>query len=344
MNYEVTIGIPVYNIEKFIRRCMDAVLAQTFESIEFLILDDCGTDSSIDIVREYQRVHPRGKDIRVVSQPYNKGIGEARNRIVDEARGRYIYFMDGDDVIASNTIELLYENACRYKAQLVYGSYERVEEFSGKPKRVTCRYPVMQFLDEDAFATYVYRQYEGIQAMVWNILIDINVYRDNNLRHLPISYWEDFVFTMDLPTYVKRAVLLPDITYSYICRYGSLSNFQKREYIEKREIESTIGAMRFLKRNSSRLKRKSYFSMRMCKVMATCFYIVCNILHNKDIVTPPFNKREIREVMLSPLSLNEILHFRQGLAPNLLFFLFGLLPPTASVWLMKLVAKRKGLI
>jgi glycosyltransferase involved in cell wall biosynthesis len=69
MEYEVTIGIPVYNVEKYIRLTMDSALAQTFDSIEFLVLDDCGTDSSLDIVREYQRTHPRGKDIRVL---YNK--------------------------------------------------------------------------------------------------------------------------------------------------------------------------------------------------------------------------------------------------------------------------------
>ena len=61
MGYEVTIGIPVYNVEKYIRLTMDSALAQTFESIEFLVLDDCGSDSSMDIVREYQQTHPRGK-------------------------------------------------------------------------------------------------------------------------------------------------------------------------------------------------------------------------------------------------------------------------------------------
>lgn len=323
---------------------MDSVLAQSYQSIEFLILDDCGTDSSMAVIREYQRTHPRGKDIRIVSQPYNMGIGKARNRIVDEARGRYLYFMDGDDVIASHTIELLYKNACRYKAELVYGSYERIEEFEGKRKQIPCQYPAMQFLEKDEFATYVYRQYDGIQAMIWNILIDINVYRKNNLRHLPVSYWEDFVFTMDLPTYVTRVVLLPDITYTYICRYGSLSNFQKRSYIEKREIESTIGAMRFLKNNTSRIRLRPYFPLRMCKVMTTCFYIVCNILHNKEIITPPFNHREIREAMRSPLALNEVLSFRQALASNLILYIFGILPPALSVWLMTMLGKRKGLI
>ena len=72
MSYEVTIGIPVYNVEKYIRLTMDSALSQTFGSIEFLILDDCGTDKSMDVVREYQQTHPRGKDIHIISQPLCK--------------------------------------------------------------------------------------------------------------------------------------------------------------------------------------------------------------------------------------------------------------------------------
>lgn len=344
MNYEVTIGIPVYNVEKYIRLTMDSALAQTFGSIEFLVIDDCGTDSSISIVREYQQTHSRGRDIRIVRQPHNKGIGEARNRIVSEARGRYLYFMDGDDAIVPNTIELLYQAASQYNAQLVYASYERVESFDGTEQRKTFLYPDRQFFGPDEFAAYVYRQYDGIQAMVWNILIDINVYRDNNLHHLPISYWEDFVFIMDLPTYVTRVVLLPNVTYFYYCRFGSLSNFQKRQRIEKREIEDIIGAMRTLKQNSQRIQNKPYFPRRMLKVMMTCYYVVCDILHNEEVIAPPFSRREIRDVMRWPLSLNEVLRFRHAIAPNLLLYLFSILPPAVSVWLMRLVGKCKGLV
>ena len=99
MKYEVTIGMAVYNVGKYIRMSLDSALAQTFESIEFLILDDCGTDESMDIVREYQLKHSRGKNIRILSQPHNMGIGMARNRIIDEAQGCFLYFMDSDDSI-----------------------------------------------------------------------------------------------------------------------------------------------------------------------------------------------------------------------------------------------------
>ena len=319
-------------------------MAQPFQDIEFLVCDDCGTDNSMDIVREYQQAHPRGKDIHILRQPRNMGIGAGRNRIIEEARGRYLYFMDSDDEIAPETIELLYENAQKHQAQLVYGSYERIEEFGEEVKRVARCYPPMVFTDDDAFAAYVYQHYNRIEAMIWNILIDIDVYRKNGIRHKLVNYWEDFTFTMDLPTYVSRVVLLPDVTYYYHCRKDSLSNFQKRDYIAKEEILATIHAMDEIKDSSDRLRGKSYFPLRMLKVMMTDFYIVCTILRNKDVTEPAFSKQEIREVMRSPLSLREILQFPQAKWINLMLYCLWKLPPALSVMLMKLFAKARNLI
>ena len=150
-NYDVTIGIPVYNVEKYIRLTMDSALAQTFPNIEFLVLDDCGQDGSMNIVREYQKTHPRGKDIRIVRQPQNGGLGRARNRIIEEAHGTYLYHLDADDAIAPNTIELLYEKALQYDADMVYGSYQRIEQFGGETKRTNYCYESMFFLNEYEF-------------------------------------------------------------------------------------------------------------------------------------------------------------------------------------------------
>ena len=340
MNYEVTIGVPIYNVEKHIRLMLDSVMAQTFESIEFIMLDDCGTDSSIDIVREYQQNHPRGKDIRIVRQPQNMGVGHGRNRIIDEAQGRYLYFMDADDAIAPDTIELLYANAQKYNAQIVYGSHERIEEFGGEDKHKLFQYPAMQFLEEDAFPTYVYRKYEGIQAMTWNILIDINVCRANNLRFQPVNYWEDFSFTFDLPTYITRAVLLPDITYYYYCRYGSQSNYRKRSHIDKEELVKTICAINQNKDKSDRIRHKPYFSQRTYKLLKTDFYIVCTIFRDEKILNSAFTNREIRDIMKSPLTLREILSFRQLRMRHLSFYLLSVFPPALSVALMRLAAKK----
>ena len=342
--YKVTIGIPVYNVEKYIRLTMDSALAQTFESIEFLVLDDCGSDSSIDIIREYQNMHPRGKDIRIVRQPHNGGIGEARNKVVKEAQGRYLYFLDADDTIAPATIELLYGQAQKYDADIVYGSYQRIEEFNGETKKRDYSYPHIHFLKENEFAERVYQDYNFLQASTWNFLIDINVIRNNHLRFMDINYWEDFVFTMDLPIYITRAVLLPEITYYYYCRFGSLSNYQQRDYISKGEIQATIKAMEEIKAQSDLLRDKPYFAKRMNKVMLTCFYVTCAILKNQASINPHFSKREIRDVMSYPLSLCQVLNLRLWVLRNLMFYLLGQLSPVFFVPLVRYVGKRRGLI
>lgn len=342
--YEVTIGIPVYNVGKYIRMSLESALAQTFESIEFLILDDCGTDDSMDIVRDYVQNHPRGKDMRIVRQPQNLGVGNGRNRIIDEAQGRYLYFMDSDDRISSNAIELLYNNARKYNAQIVYGSHERIEEYNGRVDRYVCKYPNAQFLKENEWPTYVYRKYDGIQAMTWNFLIDIEVYRQNHLRYKSVHFWEDFTFTMDLPTYVTRAVLLSDITYYYYCREGSLSNFQKRTHIDKMEIMQTANAVAEIKANSDRIRRKSYFPRRMYKLMVTNFYIVSTVFRHQEIISPSFTNQELHDMMRSPLRLKDILSFSQARLSNLILYAFWLLPASFSVPCMRMVAKLKNLI
>lgn len=343
-NYEVTIGIPVYNAEKNIQQCLDSALAQTFESIEFLVLDDCGTDNSMEVVREYQQSHPRGKDIRIVHQPQNLGIGEGRNRIVNEAQGRYLFFLDADDKISSNAIQLLYDAAQSYNAQIVYGSHKRIEFLNEKEKETLNRYPVMQFSKKDEFASWVYRCYDGIQATIWNILMDLEFLRNCNLRFEPISYWEDFTFMMLFPTYVTRVVLLPDITYTYYCRNHSLSNFQHRSQINKSEIEMICNAVNNVKIQLSCYTDKCYYPRLFNKIMMTNFYAACAILRNKKIINPFFSDREIHKLLQFPFSFMQYMKSFGGLYSNIFLIILSKIPPVLSVNIIKLLGKYKGLI
>ena len=342
--YEVTIGIPVYNVEKYIRLAMDSALAQTFESIEYLICDDCGTDSSMDIIREYQKTHPRGKDIRIVCQPRNMGIGEVRNRIVKEAQGRYLFFLDGDDIITVNAIQLLYEAAQNNNAQVVYGSHRRIEFLDGKEKETLYQYSAMQFSKKDEFASWVYRCYDGIQATTWNILIDLAFLRSCNLHFEPISYWEDFAFMMLFPVYVSRAVLLPDITYTYYCRNHSLSNFQSRSQIKKSEIEMTCHAINKVKMQLYGFSDKFYFPRLFNKIVMTDFYLACAIFKNTDIINPSFSHREIHSLLQFPFSFMQCVKSVGRFYSNLLFIILSKFPSVLSVIIIKLLGKYKGLI
>ena len=344
MDYEVTIGIPVYNVEKYVRRMMDSALSQTFESIEFLVLDDCGTDGSMDIICDYQKTHPRGKDIRIVRQPQNGGLGRARNRIIEECRTTYLYHLDADDAIAPNTIQILYENAKKYDADIVYGSFERIEEFDDSVVHRESSYAFRTFSKEHEFADCTYSDYGFLEASTCNFLIKTEIYLKNHIRHKPVNYWEDFSTTIDLPTYVTRVVMLPDITYYYYCRYGTTSNYAKRSHIDKSEIQKTIDAMALVKQDSDRVKPFPYFHKRMYKVMMTHFYMACSILKYEKIITPGFSYKEIRDVLRSPLSLSETLHLKGWIMKNFALYLLGVMPPFLSVALIRLIGKRKHLI
>jgi glycosyltransferase involved in cell wall biosynthesis len=344
MSYEVTIGIPVYNVEKYILQTLESALAQSFQSIEFLICDDCGTDSSMNIVREYQKNHPRGNNIRIVCQPRNMGVSAARNRLIDEAKGRFLYFMDSDDIIEPYTIALLVDNQNKYNADIVFGSYDKIETYLENRREKSMQYPLNVFWEEDQLATFAFRKYGGIQASACNYLVSLKLLHSIGLRFIDINYWEDMAFTYELVTYCKRAVMLPDITYHYICRYDSLSNYQQRMTITKDEILRNLKAVTFLKERTKRLKTKIYYPLRCNVVMMTDFYVLCNVLKNYQKITPSFTKKEMKDVMTHPATLSEILRFKKARLQNLLLYILGHLPSGLMVVLVEFIGHRKGLI
>lgn len=341
MKYDVTIGIPAYNVEPYIARSLESALAQTYPSIEFLLVDDFSSDLLVDIVRRFQMNHPRGADIRLLSNPQNLGVSASRNRIIDEARGEYLYFMDADDVIDENTISLLMHQLQQYQAEVAFGSYEKTET-SGL--NIVYQYPDIQLLENDSLARFAYRKFGGVQASACNYLVKLSVIRDNHLRFTDVNYWEDLVFTFDLVTYIHRAVMSSQITYHYLCRENSLSNYQTRQAIDKDEILNNVKAIDVLKSNTLHFSDKSYYPERCYVVMMTYFYMICNILKRGNDVQPPFTYKEIKSLMSHPATFKEICSFQHVRFKNLFLFLIGKLPSFLCVETIRCLGKMKKLI
>jgi glycosyltransferase involved in cell wall biosynthesis len=272
------------------------------------------------------------------------GIGNARNKLIDEAQGKFLFFLDADDTISYSAIQLLYDAAHSYNAQVVYGSHKRIDLLNEKEKETQYRYSAMKFSKKDDFPSWVYRCYDGIQATIWNILMDLEFLRNCNLRFEPISYWEDFTFMMLFPTYVTRVVLLPDITYTYYCRNHSLSNFQHRSQINKSEIEMVCNAVNNVKIQLSCYTDKCYYPRLFNKIMMTNFYAACAILRNKKIINPFFSDREIHKLLQFPFSFMQYMKSFGGLYSNIFLIILSKIPPVLSVNIIKLLGKYKGLI
>ena len=341
MKYDVTIGIPVFNSGAFIRQALESALVQSYPSIEYLIIDDGGNDASMRVCHELLIKCSRRGDVRIVSHRTNIGVSASRNEIIALAYGDYLYFMDSDDTISRNTISLMMENVRKYDAEIVFGSYEKIET-SGERK--VYQYPSLQLLENDTLANFAYRKYAGIQASSCNYLIKTSVLRDNHLRFIDTNYWEDLVFTFDLVTYISRAVLLPDITYSYLCRENSLSHYQQRKNISKEEIMKNVRSIEYLKETSSRLYDKVYFPNRCFNIVMTDFYIACNILKRRKDIIPSISNREIKTIMRHPATWKQICAFRQSRYKNTLLYILGKLPSSLCVAAIWIVGKMKKLI
>ena len=343
MKNDVTIGIPLFRAKKYVETCLNSALAQLYPYIDFLVIDDACDDHSVDIVLRLQIEHPRGKNIRLIRHTHNAGIGETRNHLIAEAKTKYMFFLDADDVIAENAIQILHDAAEKYQTDLVYGSHEQIDMTIEGHHVIPFIYEQL-FLKYDDYSIYVYRKYEGIQATIWNSLINLEWFRSTGLRFLPINYWEDFALTMDLATYASRVVLLSDVTYYYYRHSSSLSIAKHSNRYSKENIQKTIGAIEWVKGNSERIKHKPYFPGRMVKVLMTDFYIVCNILKNKDKIQPAFSKQELRDVMKSPLTFKETISLKSRRFENLFLYMLGVLPSSISIWIITILGKHRRLI
>lgn len=341
MNYDVTIGIPVFEAEKYLSRSMESALAQSYSSVEFLLVDDGSSDGSLSIIQDYQKNHPRGVNIHIISHDHNMGVSAARNRIIEEASGAYLYFMDADDVIAEYTIALMMDNIRQYEAEIVFGSYEKI---STDGVREVYLYPKVQLSGEDELASFAYREYAGIQASACNYLVQTSLLRGHHHHFIDTDYWEDLVFTFDLVTMVTRAVLLPDITYTYLCRENSLSHYQKRPQIPKEEILRNVRTVAHLRDTTSLLYNKVYYPNRCYLIVMTGFYVACNVLKRRHDIVPSISDMEIKDMIMHPATFGQICHFRQSRTKNVALYLLGKLPAGLCVIVVQCLGKMKKLI
>ena len=341
MGYDVTIGIPVFRSEVYIRQALESALSQSYPSIEYLIVDDCGGDNSIAIVQDLRRNHPRGNHIRILSHPENRGVSAARNLIINEARGDYLYFMDSDDMIADSTIELLMQNIRQYQAEIAFGSYEKTE-VSGE--KTIYQYPSLQLLEENGLAIFAFRKYGGIQASACNFLVKASLLREHHLHFIDTNYWEDMAFVYDLVPFVSRAVLSPNITYFYHCHEDSLSQYQKRDVISKDEIMKNVETVNYLKESTRLLYNKVYYPNQCFNIVLTDFYMACHILKRRHSIVPAVSGAEIKSMMSHPASFRQICSFRQALIKNFVLYFIGKLPVPLCITAIWIVGKIKKLI
>lgn len=347
-NYDVTIGIPVFNVERYIEKSLLSALEQEFDgSIEILVVNDNSSDRSMNIVRDLQSLHQKGPHIHIINHPENKGVGFSRNTILDNAKGKYLFFLDSDDYITKDCIKKLYIKAEQYDTDVVYGSVKTVTP-NGQVKDIGCSYlqqPDAVFTEPDEFASFAFQNlHENLRNYVWNTLFKISFLKESDLRFPEIRFHEDVIFSTDMIPMVTKGVLLSDITYYYVIRNHSLSNLQGRSSINLEEIKEFISIYTYVKNKNKSLKDKSYYEARCARSMTQMLYIISGVLKNRKVINPPLEYAAIKKAMTHPATLKEILNFKQYKFANLAFYSLGILPSWMTIGIILLIAKYKHLL
>lgn len=215
----VSIIVPIYNAEQYLRRCVDSILNQEYTDFELLLVNDGSTDASGDICEEYGDRDPRV----IVIQKENTGVSDSRNRALDRARGKYLQFLDSDDWITQDATRLFVRAAEEYGCDMVISDFYRVVGERLSPKGDIEEEGV---LTREEFAAHMMENpadfYYGV---LWNKLYRRDIVEEHKLRmDTDISWCEDFMFNLEYVRYAETFYALRTPVYYYVKTKGSLVN------------------------------------------------------------------------------------------------------------------------
>ena len=156
----ISVIIPVYNVELYLRRCVDSVINQTYKLLEIILVDDGSTDSSGKICEEYSKTDNR---IKVIHKT-NGGLSDARNAGIEICKGDYITFVDSDDWIDPDLVKHLYDIIVKFNADISIGMYKKVYDNFINDKCIKEFYNVYEYAGTKALEElYVHRSF-GVHA------------------------------------------------------------------------------------------------------------------------------------------------------------------------------------
>lgn len=210
MSIIVSVIIPVYNVEKYLRQCLDSVVNQTFKNIEIICINDCSTDNSLQTIKQY-----RQKDDRIVliDLKQNGGVGLARNEGIKVAKGKYITFVDSDDWVAKDYIEILYNSIIKYDTDVVFS---KVIRYDNNTKSIIDGNKKLKY--SDRIICNISDKKDLILSEP-KILINLIVKKDslvkNNIIFFPKRAGEDVIFILKIIANNIKIIYINDTDYFY---------------------------------------------------------------------------------------------------------------------------------
>lgn len=215
---KVSVILPIYNVEKYLPKCLDSLIAQTLKDIEIICVNDESTDNSLKILEDYATNDNR---INIINQK-NVGPGISRNNGIMKARGEYIAFCDPDDWIEANAYEKLYNIAKDNNADLVEHAIVVHEEIISKKERTKIKNNLYsnEILNVNQNPKVIFK---GISA-AWNKLCSAKLIKEKNIKFSEGYCAEDQIFSISLKVFSNKIIYIDEPFYHYLHRKSSITH------------------------------------------------------------------------------------------------------------------------
>lgn len=229
MSIKVSVIVPVYNVEAYVGKCIDSILSQTYKNYELILLNDGSTDGSYDVLLKYE-----GNPCVTIVNKANTGQSDTRYQGLLMAKGDYVYFVDSDDFIESDTLEKLIAQADETNADVVFGRYRLIDE-RGNILREQKKYTISSLIGtenilRDAICVSNFKASLCIKLIKRNHLVKSYV---EEIRDIHLN--EDIFLSIILALHCRRVSFINDIIYNVLQRGDSLTRNLKPELITENE-------------------------------------------------------------------------------------------------------------
>lgn len=214
----VSIIIPVYNVETYLEDCIQSVLNQTYRNIEILIIDDGSTDSSKEIAFKLASKDMR---IRVFSQQ-NMGASIARNKGIEKSNGRFIMFLDSDDILENDAIKNLYSSITKEKCDIAMGDWINIDENNN----LLANHDVLNkalYKEEKIYSNKEILKLSYFDPVPGNKIYKSDIIKDNDIKFANVGIGQDLNFFLKYIIYCDKVMLIDKIIFRYRIRSGSIS-------------------------------------------------------------------------------------------------------------------------
>ncbi|MCL1867978.1 MAG: glycosyltransferase family 2 protein [Paludibacter sp.] len=254
MNKKISVIIPIYNAEKYLKQTLDSVRFQTYKNLEIICILDCPTDNSEKIANEIAKEDSR---VKIIYNVKNIGAGETRNIGISKATGDYIHFMDSDDLLSPDFYEILINAAVENDADIAASSVFNEKQ----PKQ-----SILFSKNEVLFGKDKIKKTKVLlRGWIWRYLIKKSFWQNNNFIFPNLAVMEDIAVAIPVIFYANKVALCSDAMYFYKNRENSILNTQiynpeqkKLRFEQVRKVKNEI--KNFLKIN--KIKNPNWFYLR----------------------------------------------------------------------------------